>query len=631
MVLKFKKFISTLKQLFLLIFQIIFSVFAVAQNGLHIPLEFQNAYSKGTRSIDGMPGKKYWQNHSDYKIEAEFNTATRTLKGTEKITYYNESPDNLNFLLIRLYQDMNRPGNSKDWDYPIESFSEGVKINIIKINGIELDINNSTERTGTNLKINESLSPKSKIELYIDWTVEIPRGNSPRMGRYDSTTYMIAYWYPQMAVYDDIDGWDNINYTGLVEFYNDFSNFDVILSVDNQNCLVWATGELQNPEEIFTEKFFDIYKKKEENNIVNFINPGNKNDEILNRKDKLLWHYKADYVPDFAFSFSDHFLWDFTDCIVEPNRTVRINTVYNPSSEGFDKVCGIAKNAITYFSTELPGIPFPYPSMTVFNGSGGMEFPMMVNDTKNEKYSSDVYLTSHEISHTYFPFYMGTNERKYAWMDEGWAVYIPREFQTRNSEDLDSRARVVKSYLNNAGTLNDVPIIMQSSQLRSPSYRIAAYQKAAYAYDVLNDILGKELFVKTLQEYIKRWNGKHPTPYDFFNTFENASGKNLDWFFKPWFFEFGYPDLALEDAKIENGKLKISVEKIGNYPVPVNITCVTENGKEINYYTSAKIWNSGKKIVTIENDIKENINYVYIGNKYIPDINTENNKIILIK
>jgi hypothetical protein len=620
-----------LKNIFFAIIFIAISFPVFSQSGLYSPIEFQKAYFKNTRSIDGTQGINYWQNHSDYKINAEFVTATRTLNGTEKIIYYNESPDTLHYLLIRLYQDINRQGNSKDWDYPKESFSEGVKINAIKINETELDINKNTERTGTNLNIKETLSPKSKIELYIDWSVEIPQGNIPRMGRYDSTTYMIAYWYPQMAVYDDIDGWDNVNYTGLVEFYNDFSNFDVTLSVDNPNCIIWATGELQNPENIFTDKYLNIYKTKEVNKIVNFINSENKNDAILLKKENLLWHYKADRVSDFAFSFSDHYLWDFTDYQVEPNRTVRINAAYNPSSEGFDKVCGIAKDAITYFSTELPCVPFPYPSMTIFNGSGGMEFPMMVNDSKTDKHSSDIYLTSHETSHTYFPFYMGTNERKYAWMDEGWAVYLPQEFQTRNSEDLDSRARNVKNYMNYAGTLNDVPIMMQSHQLRSPSYRIASYQKAACVYDILNDILGKELFVKTLKEYIKRWNGKHPTPYDFFNTFKNTSCKNLDWFFKSWFFEFGYPDLALKDAKIEKGKLKIVIEKIGNYPVPISITCVTKSGKEINFYKSAEIWSNGEKTVTIENDIQENINYVYIGNKYIPDINTENNKIILNK
>jgi aminopeptidase N len=269
--------------------------------------------------------------------------------------------------------------------------------------------------------------------------------------------------------------------------------------------------------------------------------------------------------------------------------------------------------------------------MTVFNGSGGMEFPMMVNDTKNETYSSDIYLTSHEISHTYFPFYMGTNERKYAWMDEGWAVFLPQEFQTRNSEKVDSRERYVNSYLKSTGTLYDVPMMVQSHQLRSPSYRIEAYQKAACTYDILKDILGKELFTMTLQEYIKKWNGKHPTPYDFFNTFSSVTEINLDWFFRPWYFEFGYPDLGIKSAKNENGKLKIEVEKIGNYPVPVSILLITEKGSEINLYESADAWSNGKNIITIEKQVNEKIVSVTLGSKYIPDVNLENNYINLNK
>jgi hypothetical protein len=623
-----------LKKILLAILLLIASIPVYAQSGLHTPLEFQKAFTKSTRSDDGMPGVNYWQNHSEYKIDAELSTATRILKGTEKIVYYNESPDTLKYLLVRLYQDINKPENSRDWDYSKESFTEGMKINEIKINGTGIDIRKESERSGTNLRIKRILPPKDKTELYFDWSFEIPKGQSPRMGRYDSTTYMIAYWYPQMAVYDDIDGWDNINYTGQVEFYNDFSDYDVSLSVeDNPNCIIWATGQLQNPEDIFTVKYNELYKTQSTGKIINFINDENKNERILADKNKIIWHYKADYVPDFAFSLSDHYLWDYTDFQVESGRFVRIGAAYNPSSEGFNRVCKIAKDAISFLSTELPGVPYPYPSMTVFNGSGGMEFPMMVNDSKNEKYSSDVYLTSHEISHTYFPFYMGTNERKYAWMDEGWAVYLPQEFQTRNSEDNDSRERITKRYMDYAGTLFDVPIMVQSYQLKSPSYRMASYQKAALTYDILKDILGKDLFVKCLKEYINRWHGKHPTPYDFFNTFKNISGQNLDWFFRPWYFEFGYPDLGIKNVKKENGIYKVEVEKIGNYPVPVYLTFTTESGKELTSYASADAWslNKGRNFIIVEKQTDEKIVTITLGNKYIPDINLDNNKINLNK
>lgn len=615
---------NSLKKIFF-VFLICIPLIVFAQNDLYVPFEFQTAYEKGTRSLDGKPGINYWQNHSDYKIEANFNTNTRILTGKETITYHDKSSNFIGYLLLRLYQEMNKPESEKDWHYNKESFSSGVKISRIKIDGQEIDIEKQTLKYGTNLKITYPINAGEKYDIYVEWSIEFPKARLPRMGRYDSTTYMIAYWYPQIAVYDDIDGWDWVDYTGQVEFYNDFNNYDVKLSIDNPNCLIWATGELQNPEEIFTEKYSKIYKTKEENRIVNFIGKENISDKILLDKGKIEWHYKAENVPDFAFSFSDHYYWDFTDLKVEPNRTVRINAAYNPESMGFDKVCKIARDAIKYFSEELPGIPFPYPSMTVFNGSGGMEFPMMVNDSKNEDYSSDVYLTSHEVSHTYFPFFMGTNERKYAWMDEGWAVYLPHEFQTKNSEDVDSREKYISRYLDYSGTLFDVPLMVQSYQLKSPSYRIAAYQKSACTYDILCDILGKELFKKCLKEYINRWNGKHPTPYDFFNTFNNVSGQNLNWFFRPWYFEFGYPDLGISNAKIENGSLKIEIEKIGNYPIPIYISFKTDKGEEINHYESAKVWSEGIKKITFEKKIYGDINTIEIGNKHIPDANNNNN------
>lgn len=590
-----------------------------------MPFEFQKAYENGTRSTDGKSGANYWQNRSDYTIEAKFNTATRTLTGKGNITYHNESPNFIGYFFLRLYQDMNKPESEKDWVYNKESFSDGVSVNTIRIDGNEIDIPGQTSRSGTNLRIKYPINSGEVHELYIEWSIQLPEARLPRMGRYDSTTYMIAYWYPQMAVYDDIDGYDAVDYTGQVEFYNDFSNYDVTISIDNSNCIVWATGELQNPEEIFTEKYLSIFKKKEENKILNFVGKENIYEKILLNKDKIVWHYKAEKVPDFAFSFSDHYYWDFIDLRVDSVRTVRINAAYNPESRGFDKVCQIAKDAIEYLSKEMPGIPFPYPSMTVFNGSGGMEFPMMVNDSKTDSYSSDVYLTSHEISHTYFPFYMGTNERKYAWMDEGWAVYLPHEFQTKNSENVDSRERYIESYSNFAGTLFDVPMMVQSYQLKSPSYRIAAYAKSACAYDILNDILGTELFKECLHEYVNRWNGKHPTPYDFFNTFKDVSGQNLDWFFKPWFFEFGYPDLAIKDVKSENGKWEILIEKKGNYPIPISITIKTENNKDIEIYESAKIWSTRVNKVTIEKKIGEKIKTIELGNKYIPDADYKNN------
>jgi len=616
---------------FLLFFLLIANSFLLSQDNIKISREYLNALIHQTRALDGNPGIFYWQNHSQYKIDANISVSQKILSGKENVIYFNNSPDTLKEIYIRLYQNFNKPTSSRDWVYDQKSITDGVILNKISIGDEEIDKEKRTETSGTNLKIklDKPLLPKSNTELYFDWSFKIPEGDNPRMGIYDASTFFIAYWYPQIAVYDDIDGWDKVDYKGTVEFYNDFSDFDVNISVDDPTAFVWATGLLQNPDDIFSKKNSEIFKKTSEE-ITNFISSKNINDKDFYRSDRKPFHYKAENVPDFAFSLSDHYYWDFIDYEVEPGRKVRINTAYNPNSKDFYQVCNIAKETIKYLSDEFPEVPYPYPSMTVFNGEGGMEFPMMVNNGSEDKYSSTVYLTSHEISHTYFPFYMGINERKYAWMDEGWAVYLPQEFQTRNGEGMDSKARTVQNYLNMAGTSYDLPLMILSHQLRSPAYRVSSYQKAASVYDLLKNVLGNDIFKNALKEYIREWNGKHPTPYDFFSVFNSVSGENLDWLWKPWFFEISYADLSIKEVNYEQGVIRIKIENTGGLPLPIYISLKDKDNNELlSISETAKVWSNGDKVIEVIKDIDKIISYIELGNKYIPDINKENNKIFL--
>ena len=245
----------------------------------------------------------------------------------------------------------------------------------------------------------------------------------------------------------------------------------------------------------------------------------------------------------------------------------------------------IAKEALEYFSTDLPGVPYPYPSFTVFNGGGGMEYPMIINDESNTTEAGTVGLTSHEAAHTYFPFYMGINEKKYAWMDEGLAVMLPIKFQSQ-VEGNDPLGRNAGYYAVFAGKELEMPLMIPSILLRSPSYRVASYSKPGVAYHYLQDFLGRDTFRKALQEYIYRWNGKHPIPYDFFNSFDDYLGKDLSWYWKPWFFEFGVPDLAIKSYDKKNNLLEMEIEKVGNIPIPIKISLMKDgvSVKEIYQY-----------------------------------------------
>ena len=514
-----------------------------AQN-LFVPKEIDKAYANLTRSRTGSPGDNYWQNKSRYDIDVKVDSYTQTFSGSATIIYINNSPSALDKIVFRTYQDFSKPGKSRDWEIGENNFSEGMIISKLEINGNEVDLKSKkVSRPGTNLivKLDNEIISKSECTIKIEWSFKILK-DFPRMGMYDSTSYMIAYWYPQVAVYDDIDGWDMTDHKGLVEFYNDFNDYNVKVSTDRPNMCVWATGTLQNPNDIFTDKYIDKYSnalKGQDFFEVDCSILGKEN-QITKNEGKIVWHYKAKEVPDFAFAMSDHYKWKMKTVKINDLRSVNLNAAFRPNAIAYNKydVFGIAEKFIEYLSNTMPGVEYPYPSMTIFNGEGGMEFPMMVNDDDTETWESTVYLTSHEMSHTYFPFYMGINERKYAWMEEGWAMYIPQEFQNkmqrfapdnadRDTSRQDSKLFNVRSYLRNAGTFNDIPMLSPSNQLRSPSYRLNAYNKAALVYDILTDMVGKENFNKFMKEYINTWNGKHPTPYDFFNLFNTVTQRQL--------------------------------------------------------------------------------------------------------
>jgi hypothetical protein len=320
---------------------------------------------------------------------------------------------------------------------------------------------------------------------------------------------------------------------------------------------------------------------------------------------------------------------------VNPERQVFISAVYKKESLDFYEVAGIAKKSVEYFSENLPGVIFPYPSLTVFNGgsSGGMEYPMMVNDGSFSSMTATFGTTSHEIAHQYFPFFVGTNERKYAFMDEGMAVMLPMNLQELAVEGNFPRERNTSQYENLAGKEMDMPPMIPSVLLKGQTYRVASYNRPGLAYYFLRDALGNELFNKALREYIARWNGKHPTPYDFFCTFNNTVGKNLNWYWLPWFFERAYPDLGIKTASIGDGKVHVIIEKKGAIPIPIKLTIVQNLNPEGGYtagniiYKTAEVWESGNSEYLIDYKvpgISGNITLI-LGSPDIPDAYKTNN------
>ncbi len=623
------------KSLLILISLTIFSINSILFAQIEIPRNILEAYKKGTRSLDGSPCPNYWQNSSDYTIEAIFIPSERKLVGREKIIYNNNSPDTLNRVILRVYQDLFKKGSPRDFQINAADVHDGVVLKKLFIEGIKINLDDKSKvnqfGTNLNIKLDSSLFmyPKSQTLFEIEWELTIPKFSNIRMGTYDSTSFFVAYWYPQIAVYDDVYGWDEIPYTGTVEFYNDFNNYDVKISVP-KNFIVWATGVLQNPQEVFSQEIFERYQRaKNSDTVIRIITLDDIETNKLktSNKEEIIFHYKAQYVPDFAFALSDHYLWDASTLVVdkESNRKTFISAAYKKESKDFYDVAKIARDVISFFLFEFPQIPYPYPSMTVFNGQGGMEFPMMVNDGSVPTYAAAVGLTSHEIAHTYFPFYMGINEERFAWMDEGFAVMLPFDLQEKYAQGDGPRAGNATSYENFAGYDEEMPPITPSFLLSGNSYRVASYRRPGCAYDFLRDLLGKEKFIYVMKEYVRLWNGKHPLPYDFFNTFNKYAGEDLSWYFKPWFFEKGAPDLALENVKLSKNKLSFDVKKIGTIPVPVAVKILFDDNSTQELYETARVWKSGNRI-SFELKVDKKPLSIELGSRKIPDVDRKNNE-----
>ncbi len=592
-----------------------------------IPGEIRSALDKQTRSETGKPGPAYFQNYADYMLDVDFDPITGQLEGEAGITYHNLSPDTLNRLVVRNHMNIFKKGVSRDFNVGDADLHDGVEISEVRVNGKPIPDNREHIRhSGTimTIQLPEILLPGEKTQLELNWAFPMPMEISIRMGRYGKDNWMVAYWYPQIAVYDDISGWDTHPFTGSAEFYNDFNNFDVSITVPD-DYMVWATGLLQDEDKHFSGEIIDrLGESRESDDVVHIL----KAEDIQKGgflKDRQKWRYVADSAPDFAFAVSRSYIWDATSVEVEPGRRVWIDAVYKTDSKDFHKVAAISAEIIDLFSTEVIGEPYPYPKLTAFNGAGGMEFPMMINDGDASSHEGTVHLTAHEIGHTYFPFHVMTNESFYAFMDEGLVSFIPRLVNGLMLDDENPMRGIVQSYAAQATTFRQVPLMVPSDMISDyAAYRVHAYTRPANAFFVLQQMLGEELFKEAILAYIQRWKKKHPTPYDFFNTVEDVSGKDLAWFWNPWFFEKGYPDLAIVRIQKENNVHKLVVEKRGSLPVPVRLKIRFEDGSEENVKRSAEIWrNSDQFVYQLPED--KTVSFIYLGGMNIPDSYPENN------
>ncbi len=612
-----------------LFFSIVLSAFTFqtfAQSDLHIPKEIQEAYKKGTRSKDGKPGPNYWQNFVEYDIEVAVTPDTRAIEGSETITFTNNSPDELSSVVIRLYYDVFKKGSQRGMQVNPEDIGDGVDIRKITVAGTEYDTGNPqmARRTGTNLVLTlpEPLSTGESVDIGFEWMQKVPL-TVRRTGAIDSTSFFIAYWYPQVAVYDDVFGWDMINYTFSTEFYNNLGSYNVRIAAPD-NFLVWSTGVLQNADDILPSTILTKYEKATTSDEVIAVVTAEEL-ETLKLKSST-WHYTAEEVTDFAIAMSDHYQWDAASQVVEGERILISSAYPSKDADRYTQLTSIQQKTMKHFSEDAPGVPYPYPAFTTFIGlrGGGMEFPMMANNAGPGR-----GVTIHEMFHTYFPMYVRINERRFAWMDEGWADFgtalVSNKYFT-DEEDRGSLYGSMKfSMQGMIGTIGDLPTVT-SSQYMGNNYGYHSYSLPSFTYALLYQHLGDERFLEAWSEYIRRWAKKSPTPYDFFYTFEDVSGEDLSWLWNSWYFRMGYPDLAIES--FEKGEL--TVRRNGDRPVPVSVVVeyddLMENGEPESYAVtlSTSVWKTGVPTVTLEIPKGNNVKNITLNGDF-PDFNEFDN------
>jgi hypothetical protein len=421
-----------------------------------------------------------------------------------------------------------------------------------------------------------------------------------------------------------------INYNGSVEFYNDFNEFDVTIRVP-ANHGVWATGLLQEPEKVFTDEVVKRYHiALQSDSVVRIIQPADYAASKVFRKSRsLVYNFKAAAVPDFSFAVGKELLWDAVSLVADQQsgRRVLAAAVYHEGAAHYEDVAEFSRISIEYMSTVMPGIPFPYPHMTTVcsgRSGGGMESPMMAINGAPEEASANFGLTFHEIAHTYMPFFMGTNEKKYAWMDEGWATLWPHVLVDSLFPDHNYIENLIRSYENGAGNEWDVPP-MTPNQLLGADYkslRFGSYTRPAVTYHFLEQAMGKEVFKQALRYYMLAWKGQHPAPLDFIRIMELVADQDLDWFFKPWLYDYAYPDLSIR--KITDDR-QLVIENIGGLPLPVHLELVfTDDTKDWKIFPIT-VWNNGERTIVVSLPEDKHVQKIVLGNEKIPDVNKKDN------
>ena len=529
------------------------------------------------RTASGAPGHEYWQQQADYVMNIEIDDDNEVLSGEETITYHNNSPDELTYLWLQLDQNVR---SKESATHAVSSNSVNDKMSLRQMNRIQptfeggFNIDYVTDSNGNNLNyfINNTmmrvdmpgkLQNGQTFKFNIKWWYNINNTNElgGRSGYepFDdgNNVYCIAQFFPRLCVYDDKEGWQNKQFLGRGEFALTFGNYDVKITVPSDH-LVSSTGELQNPSKVLTQE--------QQNRLIDAKNADlhpvmiSTQEEAENRSEsrsdkKQTWHYTAENVRDFAFASSRRFIWDALGVKMQDGRTVMAQSMWTKEGDClWSKYSTKAvAHTIKWYSHYL--FDYPYPVAWSVDGDMGMEYPMMAfnygrcsdDDTYSQRMKyGHIGVIIHEVGHNWFPMIVNSDERQWTWMDEGlnsFTQYLAEQQWSRTWPHRRGPARNIVNYMGGDKS-NIVPIMTNSESI--PQFGNNAYGKPATALNILREtVMGREVFDYAFKEYSNRWAFKHPSPADFFRTMEDASGVDLDWFWRGWFYTNENVDVSM--------------------------------------------------------------------------------------
>ena len=577
----------------------------------------RRAFDAGTRDESGRPGPEYWQLETDFTIYARLDPETQTITGSEQIEVHNNSPSDLTEIVLRLDHNIFRGRVPRGSSVPAET-TDGMVITHLAVNGEEIDLDargrrgqlgvRGLDRTVAVITLEEPIPAFYGASLEIDWTTKLPGGNTGsghRMTqRWGETLFQPTQWFPRLAKYDDLRGWDYNVYLGPAEFFNNFGRFDVTIDVP-ATWIVSGTGVLQNPDEVLTEtareRLARVLDSDDEIMIVTEEEAaagegtaagGNGGDE-----DRLEWHFVADFVNDFVWATSENYVWRATRATIPGKGPIPIHMLYLPEREGrFEQAGTISRHALEFYSDLWA--PYPFPQLTLQDGpSAGMEYPMVINSNQGA--------ADHEVAHQWWPMMVGTNETWYGWMDEGLNTYmniLSGADETGAPPNLNGQGQ---SYGQWSGDEEEPPM-MWSANYGGPMYGFQTYMKAPMMLSMLGGMVGDEAVQSAISAYTKAWKFKHPSPWDFAFFVSDELNMDLGWFWYYWLWTTESVDGSIESVTTDGDRTVVTVRQDGEMPSPVVLAVKfvgNDSPADLSSMPNAELREDGAAIVTWPVDV----------------------------